>query len=209
MLFDCRSGVVESDKERNLSYKFFAGYFFNELIQGYEKRLKDFHHLICNTPVYAKGQRPPCGLCPSSTHVSFDVRAYLMNPKGDNGEFADVLLYDDINRAMIAIEVKFLQDWTFKKDVEGNARRLAGIVGCNAGLKVIQRLLLKEEKWTRVRQMQNHSGSQFSKLQADTNISMVVITWEQLVLLCDDPSVRAHLERLLRMSEQQFRLWTC
>lgn len=208
MLFDYHNGTLESDKERNLSYKFFAGYFFNELLQGYERRFEEFYRLLCSNPVYAKGRRAPCIFCPSTTHVSFDVHAYLLNPRADNGELADVLLYDGANRAMIAIEVKFLEDWDFKKDVEGNAKRIAGIVGCTTGLQVIQCLLLTEEKWINGRRKKNQPGNQFSKLEASNGIDIVVITWEQLVPLCDNPGVHAYLERVLRMSKQQFRLWS-
>jgi hypothetical protein len=34
MLFDTGPEAFESEKERNCYYKFFCGYFFNELVDG-------------------------------------------------------------------------------------------------------------------------------------------------------------------------------
>lgn len=38
--------LIESEKERNLCAKFFAGYFFNEFIPGYSKRINLFNRYI-------------------------------------------------------------------------------------------------------------------------------------------------------------------
>ncbi len=50
MLFDYGKNILESEKERNLYYKFFAGYFFNELIEGYQDRLMGFLTLLQLNP---------------------------------------------------------------------------------------------------------------------------------------------------------------
>ena len=39
MIFNSLGTHFESEKERNLYYKIFAGYFCNELISGYEDRI--------------------------------------------------------------------------------------------------------------------------------------------------------------------------
>ncbi|MGN1056045.1 MAG: hypothetical protein ACI4QS_04925, partial [Comamonas sp.] len=38
--------LIESEKERNLCSKFFAGYFFNEFTAGYSKRIVQFNRYI-------------------------------------------------------------------------------------------------------------------------------------------------------------------
>lgn len=39
MIFNSGPCVLESEKVRNLYTKFFAGYFFNEFIDGYDERV--------------------------------------------------------------------------------------------------------------------------------------------------------------------------
>ena len=39
---------LESEKERNFYSKVFAGYYFNELVVGYEARLQSFSKLLRN-----------------------------------------------------------------------------------------------------------------------------------------------------------------
>ena len=48
MLFEPKLDIIESEKERNLYYKFFAGYFFNELVPIYEQRVTNFfkNHIL-------------------------------------------------------------------------------------------------------------------------------------------------------------------
>ena len=38
--------LIESEKERNLCTKFFAGYFFNEFTAGYAKRIVHFNRYL-------------------------------------------------------------------------------------------------------------------------------------------------------------------
>jgi hypothetical protein len=40
------ASLIESEKERNLCTKFFAGYFFNEFTAGYAKRIVQFNRYI-------------------------------------------------------------------------------------------------------------------------------------------------------------------
>ena len=49
MLFDRSISTFESEKERNLYYKVFAGYLLNEFIPGYQDRLMSFCNVINNS----------------------------------------------------------------------------------------------------------------------------------------------------------------
>ena len=64
--------LIESEKERNLCTKFFAGYFFNEFTPGYSKRIALFNRYIQE----AAGRDD---LRVEAPHVSFDTHAYLMH----------------------------------------------------------------------------------------------------------------------------------
>jgi hypothetical protein len=113
--------VFESYKERNLYYKFFAGYFANELIHGWETRFKSLVDLI-NAKYEPLGKK--LIMSPRTTHLSFDnyIVQYLKGATCDRGEFADVYFYDQATKSGVAIEVKYLSKIK-AKDVVDNSRR--------------------------------------------------------------------------------------
>lgn len=120
MLFDIGDSVVESEKERNLYAKFFAGYFFNELVPGAEKRLDGFANLI-QEKARKCDIETDLVISYETAHACFDTHAYLLGGKNqlgqeDRGEIADILLHDRKNKVLISIEAKFLEDFEVNKD---------------------------------------------------------------------------------------------
>ena len=126
MLFSIRNDDFESEKERNLYYKFFAGYFLNEHVQGLEMRLQAFCDLLSNCSRGGKNiSQEPITLTPECAHVSFDNHGYLFSGLGtDRGEFADILVHDRSTSVVIPIEAKVHSNWSYEKDVISNERRL-------------------------------------------------------------------------------------
>jgi hypothetical protein len=208
MLFSFGDNVVESEKERNLYYKFFAGYFLNELLPGWENRLHQLAMLIDSAAqVEAVRLERPIALRPSTTHVSFDCHAYLLNDESDRGEFADIMLHDTESRCLIAIEAKFLSDWNFKKDIIENGKRLSDLRDkLPDGTQIVQCLLVKESKWHRVALMAKHQDSNFTKLARAENRLVVPLFWERLIGEHTDPVVRDFMEQHLRKDRHHFRL---
>lgn len=84
MLFD--TNRTDSDKERNLYAKYFAGYLFNELIEGYSERVAAISDYLSEIT----GE----GIKFAKPHLSFDNHAYPFSVEADRGEFADILLHD-------------------------------------------------------------------------------------------------------------------
>ena len=129
MLFNHGTDTFESEKERNLYYKFFAGYFFNDLVSGYEKRVKSFYKLLFQEGideedcfgdfVLHEGMK-----IPSAISVTFDFHGYLLEGARDRGELADILIQDHQNNIFIAIEAKSLTDWNYEKDITVNSGRI-------------------------------------------------------------------------------------
>lgn len=208
MLFSFGEDIVESEKERNLYYKFFAGYFLNELLPGWENRLQRFAELIGSTARDESVRlERPIVLQPSTTHVSFDCHAYLLNDESDRGEFADIMLHDTESKCLIAIEAKFLSDWNFKKDIVENGKRLSDLRNkLPDGTQIVQCLLVKESKWERVALMANHQDSNFKKLARAENRIVVPLLWERLIGEHTDPVVRDYMEQHLRKDRGHFRL---
>ncbi len=206
MLFEFGDQIFESEKERNLYYKFFAGYFFNELVAGYENRLQSFvdllersrletgyvlkHHLI---------------LDPTTTHVSFDNHAYLLGENGDRGEFADIVLHDRGNEILIAVEAKFHSDWSYTKDIEANARRLSLIAENLSTTDVLACLLVTEAKWKEAVRMVKRPNSGFARLSNIRGRAFAVITWESLLPLCENDVARLYLAHQLRQTKAEWR----
>jgi hypothetical protein len=135
MLFDTPIGKLdaehfESFKERNLYYKFFAGYFANELVKGWENRFMSLVDLVGGK--YGKLGRlvGPLDMNPKHTHLSFDnhIAQYLNGSTTDRGEFSDVFFYDCKTRNGIAIEVKYLSP-IGSKDIYDNPKRWEEIKG--------------------------------------------------------------------------------
>lgn len=198
MLFEI-DPKFESYKERNLYYKFFAGYFFNELIIGKEKRLASFLEILKN-PVFPAGQNPIGNVFndPKKVRVTFDrhLKQDLKSEK-NRGEVADILLHD--HESIIAIEAKYLSNWDFKKDIIENQERIAKFVNEKDFKNIIQCLLLDERKWIEGIKQVRKKQTNYSKLEkSNLKFNFVVITWQQLAGITSDLSVKEFLTDRLK-----------
>lgn len=108
--------LIESEKERNLCTKFFAGYFFNEFTAGYAKRIVQFNRYIQEV----SGRED---LALQSPNVSFDTHAYLCHERL-RSKLADVLISDPARQVFLFIETKYLTNWTYAADVAKGLERL-------------------------------------------------------------------------------------
>jgi len=108
--------LIESEKERNLCTKFFAGYFFNEFTPGYSKRIALFNRYIQE----AAGRDD---LRLEAPNVSFDTHAYLMHERL-RSKLSDVLVTDPAREIFLFIETKYLTNWTYAADVAKGLERL-------------------------------------------------------------------------------------
>ena len=115
MIF-ANASLIESEKERNLCTKFFAGYFFNEFTAGYSKRIALFNRYIQE----ASGRED---LRIEAPRVSFDTHAYLMHERL-RSKLSDVLVADDAREVFLFIETKYLTHWTYAADVAKGLERL-------------------------------------------------------------------------------------
>lgn len=188
--------LFESKKERNLYCKFFAGYFFNELIPGYESRLANFTVLLQN-PVYPKESFLPTNfaLSASDTCVSFDNHPDIVT-QAQYEEFADIIIYSSMKNVLVGIEVKYLDDWDFEKDIQQNTEKLVA-VGKDLNLKtVIPCLLIARKKWERASSKQNCPGSNVKKL-LDNKSRVIIIQWESFLMPDLNKDVYDYLKRQL------------
>lgn len=108
--------LIESEKERNLCTKFFAGYFFNEFTPGYSKRIVSFNRYIQE----AAGRED---LRLQTPQLSFDTHAYLMHERL-RSKLSDVLICDPVHKVFLFIETKYLTHWTYATDVAKSQERL-------------------------------------------------------------------------------------
>ena len=115
MIF-ANDSLIESEKERNLCTKFFAGYFFNEFTPGYTKRIALFNRYIQEVTGREdlKIQVP---------QVSFDTHAYLLHERL-RSKLSDVLVSDPGKQVFLFIETKYLTNWTYAADVAKGVERL-------------------------------------------------------------------------------------
>ncbi len=201
MLYNVSQHTFESHKERNLYYKFFAGYFLNPLVDTDGDRCKerlDALAKILQAPVWHTGDVlvPDTLSTANHIHVSFDNHAdQIKNLPVDKGEFADILIQgvDSNGRDIfIAIEAKFLSRWKYEKDVIKVNRRIAAIRKALPSARVFRFLLLTEAKWNNVRKKRNQTGSQLALLE-EWEGDLSVILWEQFTSACKNPRVNEWL----------------
>jgi hypothetical protein len=192
MIFDTTVGAFESEKERNLYTKFFAGYFLNEFIDGYETRVKSLNKLL--------SQKLGKEIALNNPHVSFDNHEYLLNTaEGDKGEFADVLLHDIKHKVMITIEVKFLTGISTEKDCEKNLERINRITKKWSELEIHFILLISEKKWNAAKDMKNHPNSNFTRYEEKHKDKIRMLFWEELLPLCNEEKVINFMKERLKL----------
>jgi len=207
MLFNNSGNFIESEKERNFYYKFFCGYYFNELVDGLNERVEIFCEIINNNCAeHFNIDNLTFQISSVDSHVTFDVHSYLVCNNTDNGELADIFIIDNKNKLCLAIEAKFLTDWSYEKDILENSLR---IKSCNEVLKeykFIQCLLIKENKWKEAIKLKNHPYSNYTKIKNQTETSFVVLTWETLIESIPDRKVKEYFNGLISKRKVEFRL---
>ena len=201
---------LESEKERNFYSKVFAGYYFNELVVGYEARLQSFSKLLRNKKdlTFACSIDERFQLSPKSTHVTFDFHSYLLDEQNDRGELADILIADIENESAVAIEVKFLSDWDFEDDIMAASRRFECLLA-DGRISFIHVLLVTQSKLDGARRAINRKGSNWAKLSsANLKYPVVVLTWEEIAETCEGPEgmlVKNFVHQHVEGSRESFR----
>ena len=208
--------LIESEKERNLCTKFFAGYFFNEFTPGYSKRIALFNRYIQE----AAGRDD---LRVEAPNVSFDTHAYLMHERL-RSKLSDVLVTDPAREVFLFIETKYLTNWTYAADVAKGLEWLEKVFDAEkkphlANAKHHYFVLTsrrKEEAAERpVRQYTPANAPLFvhapvvpaAELSAEGEVPDAaakptftsLLYWEDLAAMCDRSEVRQYMEARLRL----------
>lgn len=196
MFHGITKGEFESEKERNLYYKFFAGYFFNELIDGFEDRVALFYKLLQN-PTFASPSTLPILVTPqpSKIFVSFDNHPDRYGTV-QTGEFADMMILDRANETLIGIEVKFRDFWDYQKDIVNNGLKLQKVAPHLNVTHIIPCLLLTQKRWLHGHNLINHPGSNVKRLQSHPG-DIIVLLWESFLPLVMDVKVKSYLSKQL------------
>lgn len=209
MIFNT-AAAFESEKERNLYYKFFAGFFFNELVPGYEKRVHAFYNFMFSASAkhcYGPAFKLPTDskTSPNALSVTFDYHGYLLDENCNRGELADILIHDQTNGLVFAIEAKFLSNWSFDKDIKGNTERIELLKNCKG---VYQILLLNDLKLSEAEKKEHAHGSNLSKLKTYNEFPYPfrIITWKDLISLCDNEKAKEYFKEHVKKDRKSFRL---
>jgi hypothetical protein len=196
----------ESYKERNFYYKVFAGFLFNELLPEYQANKAAFFNLLINnddTKMLKVGDIPLIQglseLSENQIHVTFDFHpVQIIKKYGDRGESSDIMIWGE--KYFISIEVKYLSDWTFDKDILAVQQRISDI-GKMVKKEGIQVLLIKEKKLVNAKSKLNQAGSNLNELQKALNelkVPILIITWEQIKSLIPNEKVTMYIEMQLK-----------
>jgi len=208
--------LIESEKERNLCTKFFAGYFFNEFTPGYSKRIALFNRYIQE----AAGRED---LRIDAPHVSFDTHAYLVHERL-RSKLSDVLVSDQARQVFLFIETKYLTNWTYAADVAKGLERLEKVFDAEKKPHLqdarhhyfVLTSHRKEEAAERpVRQYTPANAPLFvhapvvpaAELAAEGEAPDAaakpsftsLLYWEDLALMCDRSEVRQYMEARLKL----------
>lgn len=202
---------AESYKERNLYYKLFAGYLFNEMIS--EPSLKTRSNYFFNalfdivnsekTLLRCRGNKEEIQqiintLSEELTSVTFDYHPVQVYKDSDKGEMSDVLIWG--KEHLISIECKFLSNMKFGKDYTQVQERIKLV---SKGTKKIplQVLLMTQKNWNGSYRSQKSTGSfvsNFSTKTLDNNqIPCVIILWEEIAEKIADSTIRNYLYKQL------------
>jgi len=218
------NAISESIKERNLYYKIFCGCIFNELLPGYNKRIEGFFEKLAdkfkNTDeekglILNYKKRKEVGNIinkiknSKKLHVDFDHHIWHIPwiKTDDRGEFADICITDPESKSLIAIEVKYLSNIDYEKDVENdkdeksNIGRLAKIK--SEGWDVLLILLIKESKWGNMGKNKKRIKDYIK--EEENNIPLLVIFWKDIKEMLnkeDETKVAAeYLEKALKVKK--------
>lgn len=209
MIFKNFNENRESYKERNFYYKVFAGCLFNELLPQYKQNKAAFFKLLndqigkenCFVNDAQKEKLPGSlnQLATDELQVSFDFHtAQTKIGDADRGEMSDIVIWG--KEYFISIEVKYLTDWTYDKDIKSVQDRMELINGENGNKNGIQVLLLKEEKWKNNLSKIKQKGSNLKCLQDEQKLSfpLIVITWEQISDIIKNHDVKEFISNQLK-----------
>jgi hypothetical protein len=196
---------LESYKERNFYYKVFAGYLFNELLPEYKANKAAFFDLLIRNEGAKKLKvgdtmlnQALSELSTNEIQVTFDFHPkQIIKDYSDHGESSDIIIWGD--RYFISIEVKYLSDWSFKKDITEVQKRIMD-VGNKVNKQGIQVLLIKETKFENAKSKLNQLGSNLNELQKAINelkVPILIITWEQIKGLIPTEKVTKYIEMQL------------
>lgn len=205
--------LIESEKERNLCTKFFAGYFFNEFTPGYSKRIALFNRYIQE----AAGRDD---LRLEAPHVSFDTHAYLMHERL-RSKLSDVLVSDPARQVFVFIETKYLSNWTYAADVAKGLERLDKVFDADkkphlAAAKHHYFVLTSRRKEEAAGRPVQHYTPASTPLFVHTQAAPAaappsdvpdatkpaftsLLYWEDLALMCDRSEVRQYMEARLKL----------
>lgn len=207
------ASLIESEKERNLCTKFFAGYFFNEFTPGYTKRITLFNRYIQEV-----SGREDLGL--HSPNVSFDTHAYLCHERL-RSKLSDVLISDPARQVFLFIETKYLTNWTYAADVAKGLERLDKVFDAEkkphlAGARQHYFVLTSRRKEEAAgRPVQHYApvnvpifvptpAAPAGAAEADTaepskTSFTSLLYWEDLAQMCDRSEVRQYMEARLKL----------
>ncbi len=194
----------ESYKERNLYYKIFAGYMFNELVRGEEQRMDSFLQLLKIKALFEEDKTIGTGsieilegISKENIQTTFDFHACQIVSTEDRGEMSDILLVS--NNYFISIECKYLSDLHFNKDIDEVHNRIEKVAaGKFINKKPLQVLLIKGEKWKNIKKAEKSDNSFYKQLHtSNKNIPIIVLLWEDLLPIINDEIVISYLKKQL------------
>ncbi len=208
------ASLIESEKERNLCTKFFAGYFFNEFTPGYTKRITLFNRYIQEVT----GRED---LALHSPNVSFDTHAYLCHERL-RSKLADVLVSDSARQVFLFIETKYLTNWTYAADVAKGLERLDKVFDAEKKPHLAD---ARQHYFVLTSRRKEEAADRPVRHYAPVNVPIFVpspvaqvesvaegeapepikneftslLYWEDLALMCDRSEVRQYMEARLKL----------
>jgi len=205
--------LKESYKERNLYFKIFCGYLFNELIDGYIERIDSFFTLLKNTisenseeRFYSNSNKSNCidtlkKIQENRFFVSFDYHLDQIKKNSDRGEMSDVVLWSIDN--FISIEIKYLTNWTYKKDIVSVQKRMLEACKYLEQKDPIQVLLIDSKKWNNSIKKKKQHGNQLIELIKNRNkleFPLIIITWQDIVNIVKEEKIKKYINSQLKRS---------
>ena len=197
--------LFESYKERNLYYKIFGGYFFNEIVPGYETRISKFITLIADNRLEEERIYDPmkCAdlifskLRNEKINVTFDyhtAQIFRDDKSKDRGEMSDVLI--TTKSCMISIECKFLSNFNIGKDIFSVQDRMRKFAK-QFDLIPLQILLLKKDKWFYSGKIRSRIEQESTSKKDKIIAPIIVVFWEEVAELIDNSVVKEYLTKQL------------
>jgi len=184
------SPFPESNKERNLYYKVFAGCIFNEIIDKnnlpntFIEKLKERYEYTCeifsvkeNQDVYTCLEQLKIDFKNNNLNVSFDYHINLIDENSDRGELADIFING--TNTFISIEAKYLENYKFEKDIRINRERIKIVIDKSkyTGIEV---LLIKSSKLknstVNYTYLEEYMGNKDNQ-----DIPFIIIFWEDIL----------------------------